>query len=61
MEDYSYAKLKAYVKVRGGVVRMDLSGKGLSRMPDAVTELTKVEELWLDYNNLTKLQKVLTS
>ena len=55
MEDYSSAKLKACVEVRGGVVSLDLSGKGLSRIPDAVTELTEVEELSLYNNNLTEL------
>ena len=55
MEDYSSAKLKAYVKNRGGVVSLDLSEKGLSRVPDAVTELTEVEELKLNDNNMTEL------
>ena len=47
MEDYSSAKLKTYIQVIGGVtvVSLDLSGKGLSKVPDAVTELTEVEEL----------------
>ena len=55
MEDYSSAKLKAYVEVRGGVVSLDLSGKELSRLPDEVTELTEMQELRLDYNSLTEL------
>ena len=55
MEDFSSAELKAYVEDEGGVVSLDLSEKGLSRIPDAVTELTEVEELRLDDNNLTEL------
>ena len=55
MEGYSSATLKACVKDGGGVANLDLSRKGLSRLPDAVTELTEVEELWLDYNNLAEL------
>ena len=55
MEDYSSAKFKAHIEVRGGAVSLDLSGKGLSRIPDAVTELTEVEELRLNSNNLTEL------
>ena len=55
MEDYSSAKLKACVQDGGGVVSLNLSGKGLSRVPDAVTELTEAEELKLDDNNLTEL------
>ena len=54
MENYSSAKLKSYVRVTGGVVSLDLSGNGLSRVPDAVTELTEVEELRLYNNNLTE-------
>ena len=57
MEDYSSAELRAYVKDGGGVVSLDLSGKGLARLPDAVTELTEVEELKLNDNNLTELPR----
>ena len=57
MEDYTSGKLKAYVEVRGGVVSLDLNRKGLSRVPDAVTELTEVQELRLNYNNLAELPK----
>ena len=57
MEDYSSAKLKTYIQVIGGVtvVSLDLSEKGLSKVPDAVTELTEVEELRLGNNELTVL------
>ena len=56
MEDYSSAKFKAHIEVRGGEVSLDLSGKGLSGVLDAVTdELTKVQELRLNSNNLTEL------
>ena len=55
MKDYSSAELKAYIKDGGGVANLDLSRKGLSRVPDAVTELTEVQELKLDNNNLTEL------
>ena len=55
MEDYSIAELKTYVKVWFGVVSLDLSRKGLFRVPDAVTELTEVQELRLRNNNLTEL------
>ena len=48
MEDYSSAKLRA--KVIENIVgrpTLNLDGKGLSRVPDAVTELSEVEELRL--------------
>ena len=61
MEDHSSAKLKPYVKGGGGLASLDLSRKGLSGVPDAVTELTEVEELWLDYNNLAELPTGITS
>ena len=61
MEDHSIAELKAYFKDGSGVANLDLSRKGLSRLPDAVTELTEVEELWLDYNNLAELPTGITS
>ena len=56
MEGYSSAKLKAkYLKDYFGLASLDLHGKGLSRVPDAVTELSEVQILRLDDNNLTKL------
>ena len=56
MEGYSSAKLKAkYLKDYFGLATLDLHGKGLSRVPDAVTELSEVQILRLDDNNLTKL------
>ena len=51
MEDFSSAELKAYVKDEDGAVSLDLSRKGLSRIP----ELTEVQELSLEENKLTKL------
>ena len=56
MEDYSSAKLRA--KVIGNIIgrpSLNLHGKGLSRVPDAVTELTEVKEISLTDNNLTEL------
>jgi len=55
MEHYSSTKLNACIKYEGGVAILDLNGRGLSRVPDAVTELSKVEKLRLDKNNLTEL------
>ena len=55
MEDYSRAELKSFVEYGDGVASLDLSRKGLSRLPDAVTELTEVKELKLNSNNLTEL------
>ena len=61
MEDYSSAKLKAkYLKYYFGVATLDLAGEGLSRVPDAVIELSEVEELFLQKNKLS-CQQVLTS
>ena len=55
MEDYSSTKLKAkYVEDKFGRAALTLAGEGLSRVPDAVTELSEVEELSLCKNNLTK-------
>ena len=56
MEDYSSAKLRA--KVIKNIFRratLNLDGEGLSRVPDAVTELSEVQELRLNGNNLTEL------
>ena len=56
MEDYSSAKLRAKViKDEDGRPTLNLDGKGLSRVPDAVTELSEVEEISLTDNNLTEL------
>ena len=56
MEDYSSTKLKAkYLKYHFGVAILDLAAEGLSRVPDAVIELSEVEELFLQKNKLTKL------
>ena len=56
MEDYSSAELKVeYLKSEFGVTTLDLGGEGLSRVPDAVTELSEVQELRLNGNNLTEL------
>ena len=55
MEHYSSTKLKACIKYEGRVAILDLNGSGLSRVPDAVTELNEVEKLRLDKNNLTEL------
>ena len=62
MEDYSSTKLKAkYLRYHFGVAILDLAGEGLSRVPDAVTELTEVQELSLQENKLTKLPTVFKS
>ncbi|CAH3015365.1 unnamed protein product [Porites evermanni] len=55
MEDYSSATLKADINYIDGVAMLNLSEKGLSRLPDAVTELSEVGALWLSGNNLTEL------
>ena len=48
MEHYSSATLKAYINYINGEASLDLSGKGLSRVPDAVTELSEVGKLRLN-------------
>ena len=53
MEDYSSAELKAECFDRFGTLNLD--GKRLSRVPDAVTELSEVQQLRLKDNNLTEL------
>ena len=53
MEDYSSAELQAKCLDCFGTLHLD--GKGLSRVPDAVTELSKVRKLKLKDNNLTEL------
>ena len=56
MEDYSSAKLRAKLTENMlGRPSLNLDGKGLSRVPDAVTELSEVEEISLTDNNLTEL------
>ena len=55
MDHYSSTNLKAYIKYEGGVAILDLNGRGLSSVPDTVTELSKLEKLRLDKNNLIKL------
>ena len=59
MEDYSTAKLKAKCFDHFG--GLNLGGKGLSRVPDAVTELSEVWELKLKDNNLTELPTSINS
>ena len=55
MEHYSNTKLRAYLKYEDGLAVLDLKEKGLSRVPDAVTELSEIENLVLEKNNLIKL------
>lgn len=46
MDQYSSTKLKdTYMKYNYGIATLYLSGKSLSRVPDAVTELSEVDEL----------------
>ena len=52
MEHYSNTKLRAYLKYEDGLSVLDLKEKGLSRLPDAVTELSEIEKLVLENNNL---------
>ena len=53
MEDYSRTELKAECFDRFGT--LNLEGKRLSRVPDAVTELSEVQHLMLKDNSLTEL------
>ena len=55
MEHYSNTKLRAYLKYEDGLAVLDLNGKRLFRVPDAVTERSEVEKLLLEYNNLIEL------
>ena len=52
MEDYSSAELQAKCLDYFGTLHLD--GKELSRVPDAVTELSEVQQLRLKDNNLTE-------
>ena len=49
MEHYSNTKYK------DGLSVLDLKEKGLSRVPDVVTELSEIEKLVLEKNNLIEL------
>ena len=55
MEHYSNTKLRAYLKYEDGLAVLDLKEKGLSRVPDAVTELSEIKKLVLQKNNLIEL------
>ena len=60
MERYSNTKLRAYLKYEDGLAVLDLKEKGLSRVPDAVTELSEIKNLVLDKNNLIKLTAIIS-
>ncbi len=44
---------------RDGRETLDLSGKGISELPDEIGKLTNLETLWLNDNPLTSLQNAL--
>ena len=54
---YSSTELGAYVRHKYGerLTVLDLKGKRLSRVPDAVTERSEIEILVLDENELIEL------
>ena len=58
MEYYSSSKLRAYLKKEDGLKVLELKGKRLSRVPVAVTELSEIEKLVLEENNLNNLNNV---
>ena len=57
MVHYSSTELGAYVRHKYGerLTVLDLKGQILSRVPDAVTELSEIEILVLDENELIEL------
>ena len=55
MEHYSCTQLRAYLRYVDGLTVLDLKGKRLSKIPDAVTELSEIEKLVLDRNMLIQL------
>ena len=57
MEHYSNTKLRASLKYEDGLAVLDLKEKRLSRVPDAVTELSEIKKfkLVLEKNNVIKL------
>ena len=55
MEHYSCTQLRAYLKYVDGLTVLYLKGKGLLKVPDAVTELSEIEKLVLDGNMLIEL------
>ena len=56
MENNSEEELRKFIKTNyKGQRVLDLNGRKLSKVPEAVTDLTDVEELDLSDNNLTEL------
>ena len=51
MEDYCSTQLRAFMTYEDGPVTLNLMFKGLSKLPDAFTELSELEVLWLNGNN----------
>ena len=58
MEHYSSTELRAYLKYENRLAVLDLKEKGLFLVPGAVTELSEIEKLVLDRNNLLNYQQV---
>ncbi|MEM8637445.1 MAG: COR domain-containing protein [Cyanobacteria bacterium P01_G01_bin.54] len=46
---------------REGAKELDLSGWGLTELPEVITSLTQLQRLYLDNNQLTELPEVITS
>ena len=55
MQHYPSTELRYYLAYEDGLRVLDLTGRGLFRVPDAVTELSEIEKLVLDENNLIAL------
>ena len=55
--EHSYEELKACIEYQLGEAVLDLRRKRLSKVPDAVTELSELGVLLLNENNLTELPK----
>ena len=55
MEHYSSTKSRAHLEYDISRLVLDLKGKRLSRVPDAVTKLSDLKKLVLDENNLIEL------
>ena len=51
--------MEYYSEHQFGLSTLDLDGQGLSRVPDAVTELTEAQKLSLCENNLTQLPTII--
>jgi Leucine-rich repeat (LRR) protein len=60
-EAYQEAEQRIEAARQEGAAELDLSGIGLTELPEAIASLTQLQELYLSNNQLTELPRAIAS